>query len=171
MENNLNFAGRREAKTKSIRFDIRKGKLSHYVGEDKPREEFDFVMGKLKGIAVRSRESAGGELTFMDIHMEKEGTRFTVSSLASGSVTAELMSKMCNIRDVNSEICIEVWPKGNYTNCTVRENGEKLPFRFLPKAIRKQVGFNTSIDSSERDAAVIEIIKELNVRLGYVQTV
>ena len=169
MENIQNIAGHREAKTKSIRFDIRKGKFSHYVGADKPIEEFDFVTGKLKGIALRSSETAGGELTFMDIYMEKDGTRFIVSAIASSSITAELMSKLCNIRDVDSELHIEVWANGNFTNCTVRENDEKLPYRLLPKAVRKQVGFNTSVDSSERDAAVIDIIKELNVRLGYVQ--
>ena len=109
-------------------------------------------------------------MTFMDILMENQGSRFSVSSIASGSATAEIISKLVNIRDVNSEIRLEVWAKENFTNCTIRENGEKLPFRFLPKTVKKQSGFTTSIDSSERDAAVMDMIKELNARLGYVPT-
>lgn len=170
MTNLNNIAGRRESKNKAIRFDVRKGKLSHYCGQNEPREEFDFVQGKLKGIALRTTEVGGGEMTFMDILMENQGSRFSVSSIASGSATAEIISKLVNIRDVNSEIRLEVWAKDNFTNCTIRENGEKLPFRFLPKTVKKQSGFTTSIDSSERDAAVMDMIKELNARLGYVPT-
>lgn len=167
MEKNYSFAGRRSATNSSTRFDLRKGKFSRWIGHDSPREEFDFVQGKLKGIRLRQNETAGGEMTFMDVHFEAGDQRFTVSTIASSSVTAELVSKLVNIRDLESEIRIDVWAKDNYTNCVVRENGEKLPFRFLPKAERKQSGFTTTIDSSERDAAVMEMVTELNNRLGY----
>lgn len=65
-------------------------------------------------------------------------------------------------------IRIDVWPNGTYTNCAIRENGEKLSFVPLPKAVKMQNGLKMIIDSSERDAAVLKLVDELNNRLGYV---
>ena len=71
MEKNYSFAGRRSATNTSTRFDLRKGKFSRWIGHDSPREEFDFVQGKLKGIRLRQNETAGGEMTFMDVHYDR----------------------------------------------------------------------------------------------------
>ncbi len=168
METNQNFAGRHEAKTRIPRLDVRKGRLSLYKGANVPPEEYNYAHGQLKGISLRSRETAGGEITFMILHFKYGESSFEVSSIASSSISADLISRLVNMRDKDSEIQIDVWPKDNYTNCAVRENGEKLPFSFLPKSVRKQNGFNVSVDSSERDAAVMKMIEEINQRIGYV---
>lgn len=102
----------------------------------------------------------------MDIHFQNGETRFDVSALASGSVAVELISKLVNIRDLKSMIRIDVWAKDRYTNSNVDENGEKLPFRILPKVEKKQRGFSAFFDTSERDAAVMAMIDELNGRIA-----
>lgn len=104
-------------------------------------------------------------MTYADMHFVNGETRFEVSALASGSVTAELISKLVNVRDLKSMIRIDVWSKDRYTNTSVYENGEKLPFRMLPKVEKKQRGFSASFDTSERDTAVMSMIDELNARI------
>jgi len=163
---NTTFAGNRDAANRTIRFDIRKGKFAQWMGPDQQRREYDFVQGYLTGISLRKRETAGGEMTYMDIHFQNGETRFDVSALASGSVAAELISKLVNVQDLKSMVRIDVWAKDRYTNSSVYENGEKLPFRMLPKVEKKQRGFSASFDTSERDAAVMAMIDELNGRIA-----
>lgn len=163
---NTTFAGNRDAANRTIRFDIRKGKFAQWMGPDQQRREYDFVQGYLTGISLRKRETAGGEMTYLDLHFVSGGVRFDVSAIASSSVAAELISKLVNIRNTKSSIRIDVWMKEQYTNCTVYENGEKLPFRALPKVERKQRGFSASFDTSLRDEAVMKMIDELNGRIA-----
>ena len=107
-----------------------------------------------------------GEMTYLDVHFKNGEIRFDVSAIASGSVAAELISKLVNIRDLRSMVRIDVWAKDRYTNSSVYENGEKLPFRMLPKVEKRQRGFSASYDTSERDAAVMAMIDELNARIA-----
>lgn len=165
-QNPINFAGRREAENRIARLDIRKGKFVLWTGKEQPAQEYDYIQGKLLGISLRTRETQNGEMTYLDIHFINGNTRFDVSAIASSSISAELVSKLVNIQDTASTIRIDVWPKGAYTNSSVHENGQKLPFRFLPKVERRQNGFNASIDSTERDTAVKMMIDELNARLA-----
>ncbi len=164
--NNTNFAGTRDAANRVIRFDIRQGKLAQWMGLGQQRREYDYVQGHLTGISLRKHEMPSGEMTYLDLHFQNGETRFDVSALASGSVAAELISKLVNIRDVKSLIRIDVWTKDRYTNSSVHENGEKLTFRMLPKVEKKQRGFSASFDTSERDAAVMSMIDELNGRIA-----
>ena len=166
MCNNTSFAGTRDAANRSIRFDIRMGKFTQWMGKGQQAREYDYVQGNLTGISLRKHEMPSGEMTYVDIHFRSGETHFDVSALASGSVAAELISKLVNIRDLKSMIRIDVWAKDRYTNSSVYENGEKLPFRILPKVERKQKGFSTSYDTSERDAAVMAMIDELNGRIA-----
>ena len=163
--NNTNFAGVRDAANHVIRFDIRMGKFAQWMGLGQQRREYDFVQGCLTGISLRKHEMPSGEMTYMDLHFQNGETRFDVSALASGSVAAELISKLVNVRDLKSMVRIDVWAKDRYTNTSVYENGEKLPFRMLPKVEKKQRGFSASFDTSERDAAVMSMIDELNARI------
>jgi hypothetical protein len=163
---NTNYAGTRDAANRVIRFDIRKGKFAQWMGLDQERREYDFVQGFLTGISLRKHEMPSGEMTYLDIHFVNGDTRFNVSAIASGSVAAELISKLVNIRDLKSLVRIDVWQKEQFTNCTVYENGEKLPFRILPKVEKKQRGFSASFDTSERDSAVMAMIDELNARIA-----
>lgn len=167
--NNLPFAGRRENTGKAIRMDIRRGHLCQWLGKDRAPCEYDFVVGRLIGISLRKIESPNGETVFADLHFIHEENLFDVSTLASSSITAELLSKLANIQDLSSTIQIEVWPKGPFTNCIVRENGQKLPYRLLPKIERRQNGFKTTLDTEDRDAAVMKIIDELNARLSFAE--
>ena len=164
--NNSNFAGIRDAANHVIRFDIRQGKLAQWMGLGQQRREYDYVQGRLTGISLRKHELPSGEMTYMDMHFQNGEIRFDVSTIASGSVAAELISKLVNIRNVKSTVRIDVWAKDRYTNSNVYENGEKLPFRILPKIARKQKGFSTSFDTSERDEAVMKMIDELNGRIA-----
>ena len=166
MCNNTSFAGTRDAANHVIRFDIRQGRLAQWMGLGQQRREYDYVQGRLMGISLRNHELPSGEMTYMDIHFRNGETRFDVSALASGSVAAELISKLVNVQDLKSMIRIDVWTKDRYTNSSVYENGEKLPFRILPKVERKQRGFSTTYDTSERDAAVMDMIDELNGRIA-----
>ena len=163
---NTNFAGTRDAANRSIRFDIRQGKLAQWMGQGQQVREYDYVQGYLTGISLRKHEMPTGEMTYLDVHFKNGEIRFDVSAIASGSVAAELISKLVNIRDCKSMVRIDVWQKETFTNCVVYENGEKLPFRILPKVERKQMGFSTSYDTSERDAAVMAMIDELNARIA-----
>jgi hypothetical protein len=164
--NNTNFAGTRDAANRTIRFDIRQGKLAQWMGQGQQAREYDYVQGYLTGISLRKHEMPTGEMTYLDVHFKNGEIRFDVSAIASGSVAAELISKLVNVRDCKSLVRIDVWQKETFTNCIVYENGEKLPFRILPKVERKQKGFSTSYDTSERDAAVMAMIDELNARIA-----
>lgn len=163
---NTSFAGTRDAANHVIRFDIRQGKLAQWMGIGQQRREYDYVQGYLTGISLRKHEMPSGEMTYVDIHFQNGETRFDVSALASGSVAAELISKLVNIRDLKSMVRIDVWAKDRYTNSSVYENSEKLPFRMLPKVEKKQRGFSASFDTSERDTAVMGMIDELNGRIA-----
>ena len=164
--NNTNFAGTRDAANRSIRFDIRQGKLAQWMGQGQQSREFDYVQGYLTGISLRKHEMPTGEMTYLDVHFKNGEIRFDVSAIASGSVAAELISKLVNVRNLKSMVRIDVWAKDRYTNSSVYENGEKLPFRILPKVEKKQRGFSASFDTSERDAAVMAMIDELNGRIA-----
>ena len=164
--NNTNFAGTRDAANRTIRFDIRQGKLAQWMGQGQQAREYDYVQGYLTGISLRKHEMPTGEMTYLDVHFKNGEIRFDVSAIASGSVAAELISKLVNVRDLKSMVRIDVWQKETFTNCVVYENSEKLPFRILPKVERKQKGFSTSYDTSERDAAVMAMIDELNARIA-----
>ena len=129
--NNTNFAGTRDAANRTIRFDIRQGKLAQWMGQGQQAREYDYVQGYLTGISLRKHEMPTGEMTYLDVHFKNGEIRFDVSA-----------------------------------NCVVYENSEKLPFRILPKVERKQKGFSTSYDTSERDAAVMTMIDELNGRIA-----
>ena len=164
--NNTNFAGTRDAANRVIRFDIRQGKLAQWMGQGQQAREYDYVQGYLTGISLRKHEMPTGEMTYLDVHFKNGEIRFDVSAIASGSVAAELISKLVNVRDCKSLVRIDVWTKDRYTNSSVYENGEKLPFRILPKVERKQRGFSTTYDTSERDAADMDMIDELNARIA-----
>ena len=164
--NNTNFAGTRDAANRTIRFDIRQGKFAQWMGQGQQSREFDYVQGYLTGISLRKHEMPSGEMTYLDVHFKNGEIRFDVSAIASGSVAAELISKLVNIRDLGSMVRIDVWAKDRYTNSSVYENGEKLPFRLLPKVEKRQRGFSASYDTSERDAAVMAMIDELNARIA-----
>ena len=164
--NNTNFAGTRDAANRSIRFDIRQGKLAQWMGQGQQAREYDYVQGYLTGSSLRKHEMPTGEMTYLDVHFKNGEIRFDVSAIASGSVAAELISKLVNIRDLRSMVRIDVWAKDRYTNSSVYENGEKLPFRMLPKVEKRQRGFSASYDTSERDAAVMAMIDELNARIA-----
>ena len=129
MCNNTSFAGTRDA----ANHVIRQGKFAQWMGLGQQPREYDYVQGRLTGISLRKHELPGGEMTYMDIHFQNGETRFDVSALASGSVAADLISKLVNVRDLKSMVRIDVWAKDRYTNSSVYENGEKLPFRMLPK--------------------------------------
>lgn len=166
MNNNIHFAGKRAAK-KAIRLDIRQGHLSQYTGPDQPRREFDYAEGQLEGISVRPRETPNGEINFLDLHFDNNGTKFIISSIACSSVSADLVAHLANIKNPFSQIRIDVWPNGAFTNCAVKENGEKLSFVPIPKAVKVQNGLKMIIDSSDRDTVVLKLVDELNSRLGY----
>lgn len=166
MCNNTSFAGTRDAANRSIRFDIRMGKFAQWMGQGQQSREFDYVQGYLTGISLRKHEMPTGEMTYLDVHFKNGEIRFDVSAIASGSVAAELISKLVNIRDPRSMVRIDVWAKDRYTNSSVYENGEKLPFRMLPKVEKRQRGFSTSYDTSERDTAVMAMVDELNGRIA-----
>lgn len=166
METNIPFAGTRGAASRTIHFDIRKGHFSQWMGRGQETRDYDYVQGRLIGIALRKRETPNGEMTCLDLRFRNGDVRFDVSAIASGSLPAELISKLVNIRDLRSMVRIDVWQKGQYTNCVVRENGEKLPFSILPKVEKKQKGFTASFDTSERDEAVLKMIDNLNARIA-----
>ena len=156
MEKNLIFAGKRATSQKIVRLDVRNGHLSQYCGSGNPRNEFDFAEGKLLGISVRTHETPAGEVNFVDLHFENKEQKFTISCIACSQNPASLVR-------------IEVWPKGSFTNCAVYENGERLPYLNLPKAVKVQNGLKMVVDSSDRDTAVLKLIEEINNRCNYEQ--
>lgn len=165
--NNKVFAGTRRH-TKTIRFDILKNHFSQWMGEGKKREQFDYIQGQLTGISVHKREARGREISFVELHFRHGDVLFDVTSFASGSITAELFSKLVNLRNPRDIIRIDIWTKGPFINCSVYEHGERLPFRPLPKAVKNNNGIKAYFDTAERDAAVMAMIDELNARIAQV---
>ncbi len=161
MCNNTSFAGTRDA----ANHVIRQGKFAQWMGLGQQPREYDYVQGRLTGITFRKCESASGETIFMDLHFVNGKSRFEVSALASSSISAELVARLANISDFSSTIRIDVWLKDSFTNCSVRENGQKVPYRVLPKVERRQEGFKTILDTVERDTAVQVMVDEINTRL------
>jgi len=169
MNNTFNFAGKRASSQRVTRLDVRSGHLSQYCGPNKPRNEFDYAEGKLLGISIRAHESTAGEINFAELHFVNNEEKFTISCIACSSITADLVAHLAKIKDPASLIRVEVWPKGSFTNCSVFENGEKLSFLTLPKAVKVQNGLKMVVDSSDRDTAVLKLIEDINTRLGYEQ--
>lgn len=97
MCNNTSFAGTRDAANRSIRFDIRMGKFTQWMGQGQQSREFDYVQGYLTGISLRKHEMPTGEMTYLDVHFKNGEIRFDVSAIASGSVAAELISNLVPI--------------------------------------------------------------------------
>ena len=126
MCNNTSFAGTRDA----ANHVIRQGKFAQWMGLGQQPREYDYVQGRLTGITFRKCESASGETIFMDLHFVNGKSRFEVSALASSSISAELVARLANISDFSSTIRIDVWLKDSFTNCSVRENGQKVPYRY-----------------------------------------
>ena len=50
---NTSYAGTRDAANRTIRFDIRQGKLAQWMGQGQQAREYDYVQGYLTGISLR----------------------------------------------------------------------------------------------------------------------
>lgn len=162
----MNFAGTRTTEQRAPRLELKNGKLSIWQGQGNAPLEYDFATGNLVGIDIRRRSTAKGDLTYADFHFTCNGERFDISTIASSSVTADLVGRLSNVKDLkNSLLRIDVWLKDRFTNLCLRENDTIVPFRQLPRVQRIDRGFKIELDSSERDNAVLQLIDEINRRI------
>ena len=163
----MNFVGNRTAEeVRRTRLELKNGKLCMWQGQDQPILEFDYAEGRLLGIETRRRTTSKGEMIYCDFHFINGGEFFDISTIASSCVTADFVGRLSNVRDiVNSVLRIDAWKNNQYTNINIRENGAPVPFLRLPRVQKVDKGFKVEPDSSERDAAVMRLIEEINGRL------
>lgn len=166
MSNNNSFLGRKAENKTITRLQIKGGKICKWVGQGQPIEQYDYAVGTITGISVRKKETASGEMAYMDIHFVNGEDRFDISTIASSGIAADLVSRIANIQDFSHEIKVEVWARENFTNAAVFENGERLPYIILPKPVKVQKGFKVESDTSERDAAVMRLIEAINAKVS-----
>ena len=165
-QNIMNFVGTRTNETRIPRLEIKNGKLNIWQGADQPAAEFDYAVGHLLSIDTRRKTTANGEMVYCDFRMANNGEQFCISTIASSCVTADLVSRLANLRDPkHSEIRVDVWRNNKYSNVVVRENNTPVPFRKLPRLQKIDRGFKVETDSSERDAEVMRLINEINEKL------
>ena len=161
----MNFADTRTPEQRATRLDLKNGKLSIWQGPDTAPLEFDYATGNLLGIDVR-RSTVKGELTYADFHFACAGERFDISTIASSSVTADLVGRLSNVQNLKESVLrIDVWLKDRFTNICLRENDTIVPFRQLPRVQRVDRGFKIELDSSERDTVVLQLIDEINRKI------
>lgn len=167
----MDFVGNRTSESRVPRLELKNGKFSIWQGATQPALEFDFAQGRLQGIDIRKRKTSSGEMTYCDFHFAHEGESFDISTIASSCVTADLVSRLANVKDIaHSEIRIDAWRNDRFTNIHVKENAVSVPFTVLPKVVKNDNGFKVIVDSSERDATVMHLIEAINARIHEANT-
>lgn len=162
----MNFVGLRTPELRPVRLEPKNGKLVLWKGIDQAPELYDYAEGQLTGIELRRRATRNGEMVYADFHMRNGEELFDISTIASSCVTADLVSRLKNVKDpVNSVLRIDAWQNNRYTNVILRENGHPVAHASLPRVQKVDRGFKVELDSSARDAAVTAIIEELNSKL------
>lgn len=162
----MNFVGNRKPEVRTPRFELKNGKISHWIGSDQPVEEYDYCEGCLLGIDLRRRDTRNGEMVYCDFHFRNGEELFDISTIASSGVTADLVSRLKNVKDpACSTIRIDAWQNNKFTNVFVKENGHPVVHAVLPRVQKIDRGFKVECDSSARDAAVMSIIDEINARI------
>ena len=162
----MEFLGKRKNEERAVRVELKNGNFEVWKGAGKPTETFNYAVGTLDGIELRRRKTACGEIVFCDFHMKHENHRFDISTIASSAVTADIVSRLLNVEDpVNSQLRIDVWAKGPYTNVRVKEEDRVVKFAPLPEIKRIDKGVKVEIDTTERDMAVMGMIDQINARL------
>ena len=162
----MEFLGKRKNEERAVRVELKNGNFEVWKGAGKPTETFNYAVGTLDGIELRRRKTACGEIVFCDFHMKHDDHRFDISTIASSAVTADIVSRLLNVEDpVNSQLRIDVWAKGPYTNVRVKEEDRVVKFASLPEIKRIDKGVKVEIDTTERDMAVMGMIDQINARL------
>lgn len=150
----------------SNKFDIRNGRFEQYLGNGKEPEPAKYVSGRLKRISLRTHQKGQIVYNFMDIYVEKDGKEICISGLYPSSVMSEMISHLVNVQDTSSELKLSVWQAGKYVNCSVWERGHVVAHSNLPKVSKTKKGGTIQVDTSARDAVVLEYVKRINRKLG-----
>ena len=162
----MSFVGNRTREARQPRLELKNGKFSLWMGDGQPCQEFDYAEGQLTGIEIRKRETRNGEMTYCYFRMKNGDDRFYISTIASSSITADLVSRLKNVKDpINSMLRIDAWQNNRYTNVVMKENGKPIVHASIPRVQTIDRGFKVERDSSARDAAVMKIIEEINAQL------
>lgn len=165
-ETTMNFVGNRKPEVRTPRFELKNGKITRWIGSDQPVEVYDYCEGILLGIDLRRRDTRNGEMVYCDFHFRNGEDLFDISTIASSGVTADLVSRLKNVKDpAKSTIRIDAWQNNKYTNVFLKENGRPVVHANLPRVQKIDRGVKVECDSSERDAAVMAIIEDINARI------
>ena len=175
MSQQQQFGGNNAPRERVARFQVKEGIFSRYTGPNEPAENFQWLNGRLHGITIRDFEKDNVTLTFCDFHFQlDDGQKFVVSTIASSGITADIVGRLANVKDLKNVLVLSAWLNGNFTNVSIKEKpdfetnndqAEKVPFTQMPKVVVTKVGFSKSVDSSERDELVIKLIGEINDKL------
>lgn len=172
------FGGNYNQNERVTRFIVKDGKFVHFVKEGE-NEQLDWLNGRLVEIKLREFQQDNITMTYCDtIFRLDDGQKFSVSTIASSSITADIISRLANVKNYEDVLVLKTWMNDKYTNIAIREKktfdiaeeGEKLPFIKMPPVKKVTNGFNTSMDSSERDNKVKELIDQINAKLKGVGT-
>lgn len=171
----MEFGGNNTPRTRVTRIEVREGKFYEWVGQGIEPKTYDWIHGKLVGIAIREFNSANGQnFVYCDVHLKlDDGTRFCVSTIAQSSITGDIISRLVNVKDYNDVLVFSAWANKGFTNIGIREKktfdeqgGEKIPWSEIPRPKKIQNGFNSYMDSSERDTVVMRMIEQVNGKLS-----
>lgn len=166
--------GGQNNRVRITRIELRDGKFQEWVGQGQEPRTYDWVQGVLCGIATREQPMKDGNIfVYCDIHLRSdEGERFCISTIASSGITGDIISRLVNVKELTSVLVFSAWKNGNFTNIAIRSKktfdaneSEKISWVDIPRPKKVQVGFNTVMDSSERDTVVMRMIAEINAKL------
>ena len=169
------FGGNNAPRERYTRFSVQNGKFVRYAGQNEAPEVLDWLHGRLQGIKIREVQKDNLVMLFCDCYfMLDDGQKFIVSTIASSSITADIIGRLANVKDLKHVLVLATWQKDEkFTNVTMREKetfdeneqGEKVPFTKMPLVKKVQNGFSTSMDSTERDNFVAKLIADINGKL------
>lgn len=167
------FGGNTPPRVVIPRFSVQNGKFVRYINQNE-NETLDWINGRLLGIKIREHQKDNLTTLYADFYMTlDDGQKFIISTIASSSITADIVGRLANLKNITNVVVLSAWMNDKYTNIAMREKasfddnvqGEKVPFTKMPAVKIVQNGFSRSMDSTERDNFVMKLISEITDKL------
>jgi len=149
---------------------IRNGKIVRYEGNG-VNSEFDAIDGIFKGISEREKEINGEKVKFIDFNFVDGEENFSVSCQKNSGPCMNILRCLINVEDFSQKVMIEVWATAkdgkNFTNTSVKQNGQRIPWVDIPKPMEYKLPTGEIVKSyKERDDFLQDIVNKLNAMVG-----
>lgn len=124
---------------------------------------YDYLEGKLVGIAKRERDFKGEPVMYwyFDIQGE-EGDIYSLSMPYSSGVAKAILNSLASVDELG-KVRIETYQSGEFTKSIVYNNGDRLSWKYstLPPIEEVKVGERMVKDDSKRMALFNEIAQDI----------